>query len=99
MPRLVPTTLLVLVIAQPVWASDQTIAEICTENTTMGEGICDCLDEKAMELTEDQQAFLKAALKQDDAETERLRGVMPVTDLMQVGMFIPNTATDCASGN
>ncbi len=99
MPRIVPATLLALVIAQPVWASDETVAEICKENTTMGDAICDCLDEKAMDLTEDQQAFLKAALQQDDAETERLRGEMPVTDLMEVGMFIPNAATDCASGN
>ena len=99
MPRLVPAAFLALVIAQPVWASDETIAEVCKDNTTMGDAICDCLDEKATDLTEDQQAFLKAALKQDDGETERLRGEMPVTDLMQAGMFIPNAATDCASGN
>ena len=99
MTRLVPTALLAIGIAHPVWASGEEIFDLCMATLNMGETHCTCVAAEAMELSEDQQAFIIAMLEQDDAETERLRGVMPVSDVMEVGMFMPNAATSCASGN
>ena len=99
MKKILAAVPLALCLLQPAWASGPDIEALCLEHSNMGADLCTCVAAKATELTEDQQAFIAATLAGDDAETAHLRGTMPVKDLMDAGMFLPNAPIDCAAGN
>lgn len=81
-------------------ADQAEIAAACEDTTNMGEEICDCVAEKAVEdLSEDGVAFLTAMLQGDDKTTEELRGQMPFDELTAAGMFMVSAPADCAAEN
>ena len=81
-------------------ADQAEISTACQGATNMGEEICDCVAEKAVEdLSEDGVAFLTAMLKGNDKKTEELRGQMPFDELTAAGLFMVSAPGDCAAEN
>ncbi len=71
--------------------------EACLAKLNWERPLCECADAKAKEqLSEDGYAFQIAALREDEAETKRLREQMPFEEIAQAGMFMVNVARECA---
>ncbi len=76
---------------------DPALIAACVEQTNMGEAVCTCVARKASEeLSEEEHAFLLASVREDDEETERLRGELSVQEAMRAGMFLVNAPRECA---
>ena len=72
--------------------------EACTTSGDLTEPVCSCLADKAeTDLSDDEQQFLLAALRKDDARTDELRVKLGLEGAMRAGMFMTNVAS-CAAG-
>ncbi len=73
------------------------VAAACKASTNMGAAVCDCLARKAKaELSADEQAFVVAALKEDDEAATRLCGELTLQSAMKAGLFMTK-AGSCAT--
>jgi len=92
---------LIAVGSAPASANDtpEDVAIACEENSNSPEGVCECVGAQSAELTEDQRAFYVAAMNKNDAETTRLRGVIPPMELIDVATFMRVAPTDCLTKN
>ncbi|WP_417602006.1 hypothetical protein [Pararhodobacter oceanensis] len=77
----------------------QAVATACGTGSNMPAALCTCIGTQASaELNAEQQAFVIAAFAGDDAEAQRLRGVVPPLELAAAAMFMVNAPRDCAAG-
>lgn len=85
--------------ASTACSSDNDVAafvDACTTETNMGEAICTCVANKAVEeLSSDGFAFLLAGMSGDEARAEQLRESLDVSEAMQAGMFMVNAPASC----
>jgi len=71
--------------------------EACLEKLNWERPLCECAEAEAKEqLSDDGYAFQIAALREDDAETKRLREQMSFEEIAQAGMFMVNVSRECA---
>jgi hypothetical protein len=72
--------------------------EACIATGDLQKSVCDCLATKAeSDLSTDEQQFLLAALRKDEARTTELRANLGLDGAMRAGMFMTNVAS-CALG-
>jgi hypothetical protein len=65
--------------------------QACGEFSNLEPELCSCMAGKAQnELSEDERNFLLASIRDDEAETERLRPQLSLDGAMRVGMFMTN---------
>ena len=81
----------------PAIAGDAlTVSEACSRSSNIPPAICICLGETAeAELSEIQRAFVIAVLNENEAETLRLRGVIPPVEMVAAAMFMVNAPAEC----
>ncbi len=78
-------------------ASDDDFVEACLAALNWERDLCACVGRKAKaELSADGYAFQVASLREDDAETTRLRERMPLEEATQAGLFMVNAPRECA---
>ena len=72
--------------------------DACAQSGDLERPVCECLATKAEdELSDTEQQFLLAALREDEARTAELRVELGIEGAMRAGMFMTNVAT-CALG-
>lgn len=78
-------------------ASDDDFVEACLAALNWERDLCACVSRKAKaELSTDGYAFQIASLREDNAETVRLRERMPFEEATQAGLFMANAPRECA---
>ena len=69
----------------------------CTGSSNLPLLVCRCCDEKAKErLTPGGYELLVAMVSKDDEKAEKLRGELPLPDVMGAGMFMVGAPGECA---
>lgn len=77
---------------------DPEFTAACLSASNMNEAMCRCVSRRATaNLTDRSRAFLIAMLSEDAAESTRLRMEMTMPEITESGMFMVNSATDCAA--
>jgi hypothetical protein len=70
----------------------------CESSSNLGPALCACMARKAeTDLSADERGFVLAGLRDDEAEVNRLRGMLGVDGAMRAGMFMTNVSS-CAAG-
>lgn len=77
---------------------DPEFTAACLSASNMTEDMCRCISRRATaNLTGRSRDFLLATLTENAQEAARIRMEMPMQETAQAGMFMVNSATDCAA--
>lgn len=72
--------------------------EACTDSTSMGTEICECMAELANEeLSEDGFAFVLASMQGNADQAQAMVGGMQVEEATQAGLFMVTAPANCVS--
>ena len=76
-----------------------TIENECNTQLNLPAGACACIGRKAVaELNDQQVEMFIAMITNDEATAARLRGEMPVNEMVQTAMFMQGAPQACAGG-
>jgi hypothetical protein len=68
--------------------------DACTESVNWDRGRCECMAERAEdELSPTERSFLLATLRGDEAQTQKLRSDLSVSEAIRVGTFMLGAGT------
>ena len=77
--------------------ASQEFADACVKGSNMGEELCECIADLAVEeLTPRSVAFLAAGMNQDQEGAQEIADEMEVAESMAAGMFMLNGPARCA---
>ena len=79
-------------------AALETLRSECAAQLNLPPPACDCIVDRAAELSDNQQAFVAASVTKDEATAATLRGQMTIDELTQAGPFMTTSPQACARG-
>ena len=100
-PSRLAASLILAASAMPAFADAddlETLRTECAAQLNLPSAVCDCIADKAGELSESQQAFLAATVSQDFAAAGEVRTQMSIAEVTEAGMFMAGSPQGCAKG-
>jgi len=76
----------------------ETLRTQCGVQLNLPSSACDCIAERAGDLSDNQQALVVAAVTDDDATAVALRAQMSIEELTQAATFMADSPAICAQG-
>lgn len=74
------------------------IIKLCEARLEVSKTACKCVGERSKkELTDDERGMLIAMISDDRKKADSLRGSMPASGMMKVGMFVAMVPSECES--